>query len=312
MLGQNRTSIRTHPFLRLAGQGIIAIALAAALSACAPSALTSARSQIAAANYPAARQELVALSTRTDLSERERVEVKDDLCLCDFRIGRPTYTLAEQRAVCMDAAKEPNSQSASIVAQIDDAERIKDAQVVEAALTERDLADAESAATDYQRLPGADPATVARWSKEIWTLADTQVFADSVAKKHSLAAAISEARKNHPTVAKMSPSQFDRWVVMTSTVSGTALASSVEVRGSTLNLSVEEENLPVAALSLDRLATINDAMVARCGCDARTNVAVSETGFPAYFIRLDPETRLSEVMILPRGDHAIVSANSNN
>jgi hypothetical protein len=311
MFGQDRTSIASHPLLQIAGQAALAIALAVALSACAPSALTSARSQIAAANYPAARQELVALSTRSDLSERERVEVKDDLCLCDFKIGRPTYTLAEQRAACMDAAKEPDSQSGSIVAQIDDAERVKDAHVVETALTERDLADAESAATDYQRLPGADPATVARWSKEIWTLADTQVFANSVAKKHSLVTAISEARKNHPHVAKMNPSQFKKWVVTTSTVSGTALVSSVEVRGSTLNLSVDDANLPVAALSLDRLATINDAMVARCGCDARTNVAVAETGFPAYFIRLDPETRMSEVMILPRGDHAIMSANSN-
>ena len=311
MLGQNRTSIPPHPFLRIAGQGLIAIALAVALSACAPSALTSARSQMAAANYPAARQELVALSARTDLSPREQREVKDDLCLCDFKIGRPTYSLAEQRGVCMDAAKEQDSQSASIVAQIDDTQRIKDTQVVEAALSERDLADAESAATDYQRLPGADPAKVARWSKEIWTLADSQVFADSVAKKHSLGGAISEARKNHPNVAKMSPSQFSQWVVTTSKVSGTTLVSNVEVKGSTLNLSVDEANLPVAALSLDRLATINDAMVARCGCDARTNVAVAETGFPAYFIRLDPETRMSEVMILPRGDHAIVSANSN-
>ena len=58
-----------------------------------------------------------------------------------------------------------------------------------------------------------------------------------------------------------------------------------------MNLSVDDANLPVAALSLDRLATINDAMAARCGCDARTNVAVAETGFPAYFIRLDPETQ---------------------
>jgi hypothetical protein len=311
MLGQNPSSIPSCPFLRIAGQAAVAIALAVALSACAPSALTSARSQIAAANYPAARQELVALSARTDLSQRERREVKDDLCLCDFKIGRPSYTLAEQRGVCMDAVKEPDSQSGSILAQIDEIERTKDVQLVEAALTERDLADAESAATDYQRLPGADPALVARWSKEIWTLADTQVFADSVAKKHSLGAAIAEARKNHPTVAKMSPKQFNRWVVTTSTVSGTALVSSVEVRDKTLNLSVDEANLPVAALSLDRLATINDAMVARCGCDARTNVAVSETGFPAYFIRLDPETRLSEVMILPRGDRAIVSADSN-
>ena len=55
-------------------------------------------------------------------------------------------------------------------------------------------------------------------------------------------------------------------------------------------------------------ASINDAMVARCGCDARTNVAVAETGFPAYFIRLDPETKISEVMILPRGDRGIVAA----
>jgi hypothetical protein len=300
-----------HAFMRIAGQAIAAIALAAALSACAPSALSTARSQIAAANYPAARQELVALSARTDLSPSERREVKDDLCLCDFKIGRPTYTLAEQRAVCLEASNEPGSQSGSIVAQIDEAERIRDAQEVDAALGAHDLADAESAATDYQSLGGGDPATVARWSKAIWTLADAQVFADSAARKRSLGGAISEARKDHPKVAKMSKSEFTRWVVTTSTVSGTALASSVELTDSTLSLAISDANLPVAALSLDRLATINDAMAARCGCDARTNVAVAETGFPVYFIRLDPETKMSEVMILPRGDRAIVSANSN-
>jgi len=57
------------------------------------------------------------------LNESQRREVKDDLCLVDFKIGRPTYTLAEQRAVCLDAMKEPGSESASIVAQIDTAER---------------------------------------------------------------------------------------------------------------------------------------------------------------------------------------------
>jgi hypothetical protein len=297
--------------MRIAGHAIAAIALAAALSACAPSALSTARSQIDAANYPAARQELVALSARTDLSASERREVKDDLCLCDFKIGRPTYTLAEQRGVCLEASNEPGSQSGSIVAQIDEAQRIRDAQEVDAALSAHDLADAESAATDYQSFGGGDPATVARWSKEIWTLADAQVFADSAARKRSLGGAISEARKDHPNVAKMSKSEFTRWVVTTSTVSGTALASSVELTDSTLSLAIGDANLPVAALSLDRLATINDAMAARCGCDARTNVAVAETGFPVYFIRLDPETKMSEVMILPRGDRAIVSANSN-
>jgi hypothetical protein len=311
MLGQNLSPILPNAFTRFAGQALVAVSLALALSACAPSALSSARSQIAAANYPAARQELVALSTRTDLSDSERREVKDDLCLVDFKIGRPSYTLTEQRAVCLDASKEPGSQSSSIIAQIDAAERDKDAQQVNAALAAHDLAGAERAATDYQRMPGYDSATLARWSKEIWTLADAQVFADSAAKKHSLAGAIAEARKNHPNVVKMNKSQFTKWVVATSTVSGTALASSVQLSDSTVDLSVNEANLHTAALSLDRLATINDAMVARCGCDARTNVSVSETGFPAYFIRLDPETKMSEVMILPRGDRGIVAASSN-
>ena len=299
-------------FARLTARAAVAIALAVGLSGCAPSALSAARSQIAAANYPAARQELVALSARGgDLSPSERREMKDDLCLCDFMIGRPTFTLAEQRSVCADAVKEPDSQSSSIIARMDEAERSKDAHEVEAALTAHDLADAERAATDYQSLPGGDPATVARWSKQIWTLADAQVFADSAAKKRSLGAAISEARKNHPNVEKMDQGQFTRWVVKTATVSGTPVAAGVEMKDSTLNLSVDDANLQLAALSLDRLATINDAMAARCGCDARTNVAVAETGFPAYFIRLDPETRMSEVMILPRGDRAIVSAVPN-
>jgi hypothetical protein len=311
MLRDRLSSVWPSALAPIAGHAMAAIALAIALSGCAPSALTAARDQMSAANYPAARQELVALSARSDLSPSERREVKDDLCLCDFKIGRPTYTLAEQRGVCLDAAKEPGSQSDSIIAQIDDAQRRRDADQVEAALSVHDLADAERAATDYQSLPGDDPVTVARWSKEIWTLADAQVFADSGAKKRSLGAAISEARKNHPNVAKMDQSQFTQWIVKTTTVSGKPIASKVEMNDSTVKLFVDDANLRLAALSLDRLATINNGMAARCGCDARTNVAVAETGFPAYFIRLDPETRMSEVMILPRGDRAIVSAVSN-
>jgi hypothetical protein len=311
MSDQRFTPMLPHALLRVAGQVVAAIAIASALSACAPSALTTARSQIAGANYPAARQELVALAARTDLNADERREVKDDLCLCDFKIGRPTYTLAEQRGACLDAAKEPGSQSSSIIAQVDEAERSRDSQEVDAALTAHDLADAELAATDYQSLAGGDPATIARWSKQIWTLADAQVFADSSARKHSLGGAIAEARKNYPNVAKMDQSQFTGWVAKTATVSGTALASSVEVSDSTVDLSVDDANMRLAALSLDRLATINDGMAARCGCDARTNVAVAETGFPAYFVRLDPETKMSEVMILPRVDPRIVAANTN-
>src|SRR5271170_8098305 len=116
MLRERLSSICSSAAMRLAAQATLVIALEIGLAGCAPSSLSSARSQIAAANYPAARQELVALSSRDDLSPGERREVKDDLCLCDFMIGRPTFSLAEQRSVCLDAANEPGSQSGSILA----------------------------------------------------------------------------------------------------------------------------------------------------------------------------------------------------
>ena len=156
--------------------------------------------------------------------------MKDDLCLCDFKIGRPTYTLAEQRSVCLDAAKEPGSQSASIIAQIDEAERDKDAQEVKPPWPRMIWPTPSAPRPTISGCRGTIPRRLARWSKEIWTLADAQVFADSAAKKHSLGGAIAEARKNHPNVAKMRQSQFTKWVVATSTVSGTALVSSVEMK----------------------------------------------------------------------------------
>src|ERR1700722_6738678 len=130
-LGHNQLMRRDYPtytcpsryLLRLALQLCATTALAS-LIGCAPSALTSARTQISAGNYAAARQQLVALSAHeNDLSAAERRELKDDLCLSDFMIGRPT---TEQRSVCADAMKEPGSQSAPIVAKIDDASRRKD------------------------------------------------------------------------------------------------------------------------------------------------------------------------------------------
>jgi hypothetical protein len=109
----------------------------------------------------------------------------------------------------------------------------------------------------------------------------------------------------------MEAGEFAQWVEKTATVSGTPIASRVDVKETTLRLSVDNDNLQLASRNLDKLTSINDALVARCGCDAHTNIAVSETGFPAYVIRLDPETKMSEVMILPRGDRAIVSASFN-
>lgn len=293
---------------RNAAMALTVLASAAGLAGCAPSSLSSAHRQISAGNFVAARQDLIALSARKDLTPGERREVNDDLCLSDFMIGRPTVSLAEQRRTCMVAMSEPGSQSGAIMAQLNEQSRQTAIAQFDAAMAEHDLASAERAATEYGSVPGADPARVAQWSKDIWSLADEQTLSDEHSGKRSLKAAIAELRKDYPDVRHMNDEEFRRWVAETAKGSGTSMASDVELDKSKLELSIESSSLKQAALSLDKFATINDGFAARCGCDAHTNVSELPSGLPAYIVRLDAETRSSEVMILPRGDQTLISS----
>ena len=287
---------------------LIVLALAAVAAGCAPSSLSSANRQISAGNFVAARQDLIALSARKDLTPAERREVNDDLCLSDFMIGRPAISLAEQRRTCTVAVNEPGSQSGAIMEQLNEQARKTATAEFEAAMAAHDLAGAERAATEYGKVPGADVARVAQWSKDIWNLADEQTLGDEQSGKRGMKAAIAELRKDYPDVRHMNDAEFRRWVAETARGSGTSMASNVELDKSKLELSIDSTSLQRAALSLDKFATINDGFAARCGCDAHTNVSELPSGLPAYIVRLDPETRGSEVMILPRSDQTLITS----
>lgn len=285
--------------MRALGSAVLALAMALGVSACAPSALSSARQKIAAGQYAAAREELLALeSHESDLTDSQRREVKDNLCLSDFMIGQPTFSLNEQRRVCAQAAREPGSQSAQLVERIDAATRKSSAQKVTAALERGDLADAEQAALVYVDTPGADPKVMADWSQRMWEIVRRQDKREQRRKKQ-LSAAIAEVRKQYPAMKSMSKSDYLQWVSKQGTVGQTRMFSTVSLQDHTTTLAVRRAEVQDAALNLDRLTRINDALVARCGCDARTNVGIAETDFPLYLVRLDPETQRSEVLILP-------------
>jgi hypothetical protein len=274
-------------------------ALIAFASGCATSALSSVRQKMAAGQYAPARQELLAMPTG-NMSPSERREVKDDICLSEFMLGEPNYSSGEQLRVCTDAAQEPGSQSAQFVEKIDDRIRRSSYAKVNAALASGDLAGAEQAAQTYLNTPGADRAVVAKWSHQMWELVTRRDHRiEPRRKKKELAAAIESVRKQYPAMRKMSKDEFMAWVAKQGSVAGTVMFSSVALKDRELDLAIRRQELKMASLKLDRLSIINDATVARCGCDGRTNVGVAETNFPLYLVRLDPETQRSEVLILP-------------
>lgn len=282
---------------------LVAICLALAFAGCAlirPTPLSSVRKEMAAGQYAAARQELLGLEAHPEqLSENEMREVKDDVCLSEYMIGEPTYSLVEQRRICADAAREPGSKSAQLLARINESIRKSASDKVDAALAKSDLADAEQAALAYLETPGADPRVVSNWSHRMWAIVREQDQRAQPGRKEKLAQAIAELRKNNRALKPMHKSDFLEWVARQGTSGSTRIFSSASMKDDEVHLKVPGADVQSAALNLDRFASINDAMVARCGCDGRTDVAIAETNFPLYLVRLDPETRRSEVLILP-------------
>jgi hypothetical protein len=280
----------------------LALALALLATGCAPSALSTARSELRAGDYAAAHRDLMALEAHPDkLSPAELREVKDDLCVSEFTIGRPTYSLREQQRVCTEAAAEPGSQSADVLARIDGAIEQADNDRVAVAIKSGDLAAAEAAVEDYESMPGANQVQVARWSNKMWKLVEQKEERPPPAHKAVLGSAIAALRREHAEVRKMNDAAFKRWVVKTASVDGKPLVSDPRLERGRLKLDLIEPNLSSAALNLDKFALINDAVVARCGCDGRTDVGVGSGDLPAYVVRLDAETRSSEVLILLSG-----------
>jgi hypothetical protein len=270
----------------------------ATLSGCAPSALSSARHQIAEGQYAAAHRELLGIQMNT-LSLDERREVKDDICLSEFMIGEPGYSMGEQRRVCTEAALEPGSQSVQFIDKLDAATRNSAYARVEAALAKGNLAGAEQAALIYLNTQGADPAVVTKWSRRMWEIVEKRDRRAARRHKKEIATAIGAVSKQYPSMRKMSKEEFANWVAKEGKVEGASMFSSIALKDEEVTLSVKKSDLHAAALKLDRIANINDAAVARCGCEGRTNVGIAETNFPLYLVRLDPETKRSEVLILP-------------
>jgi hypothetical protein len=277
----------------------LAFAFAALFAGCTNGSIAAARVEFAAGHYAAAHQDLVIASHNSEqLSARERREVADGLCRSEYKIGAPVYPLAEQQYACATAATASGSESGAVLEKVEGAQRAAASEEISDAINHGDIAQAEAAIARYDSIPGGDPKAVAQWSRQLWAVVNREERAPLRFSKSHLAPAISEAARQYPRMNAMKDGAFQRWVEEHATVDGTRMVSLVQVGRKSLNLWIPNERLGTAALNLERFTNINDALVARCHCDGRTKIAVQGSGLPAYLVRLDPETRQSEVLIL--------------
>ncbi len=254
-------------------------------------------------DYAGARPELVALAAHPDkLSSAELLEVRDDLCTTDYTIGKPSFSLKDQYQTCSEAAAMAGSSSGPVLARITAEIADNDTQKVTSALKAGDLAGAEAAAEDYESLPENNQTLVRSWSDKMWLLVNSESKHHPHVRKAALANAVMALRHSNPKLASMSDEKFRDWIVTTATIDGVPMIENPPLsKHGVLKLKVAQQSLPIAALHLDRFATINDGVAARCRCDARTDIGIGPSRFPAYVARLDAENKRSEVLILLSG-----------
>jgi hypothetical protein len=258
--------------------------------------LPAIRHELAVGEYTKAHQDLALVAQHYDkLTQAERREVEDDLCLTEYLIGQGSYPWSEQQRTCSEALAEPGSVSGAILARIHDAMKQAAGEEVRHALEGQDIARAEAAALAYRASPGADSELLAQWSKDFWQVVHGQER--SAEREQRLAPLITELAKEYPEAKTLSEPDFARWTIAAATVSNESVVASLTIKGDALDVLVLERDLPTVATNLYRFVRINDVFAARCGCDARTNVGIVDVGFPAYLFRLDPEERTSKVLI---------------
>jgi hypothetical protein len=257
--------------------------------------LPAIRHELAIGEYTKAHQDLALVAHYDKLTQAERREVADDLCLTEYLIGQGSYPWSEQQRTCSAALAEPGSVSGAILARIHDAMKQSAAEEVRRALEGQDLARAEAEALAYRASPGADSELLAQWSKDFWQVVHGQER--SAEREQRLAPLITGLAKEYPQAKTLSEPDFARWAIAAATVSDKSVVASLTIKGDALDVLVPERDLPTVATNLYRFVRINDVFAAWCGCDARTNVGITDVGFPAYLFRLDPEERTSKVLI---------------
>ena len=267
------------------------------LAGCTDVSIARARHQIADGNYATAHQYFAAAAKEANaLSPRQRRQVMDGLCRTEYQIGAPSYPLARQLHTCTAALNEPDSESGGIFSEVAQKERAAVSETINVALAQRDIASADDAILRYRSIPGNDPAAIAHWTRQAWTIVNRE--GEVAPGKATLAPTLSQLSHHFPNLQHMSNQQFRRWVERNTTVDGITIVSNVEIGKRAVGLWLADDQIQNAALNLDRFVRVNDGLVVRCHCNGHTKVALKDSGLPMYLVQLDTATHQSEVLIL--------------
>lgn len=125
-------------------------------------------------------------------SQQEESEADYGLCITEFRIGRPTYSLEKQHATCSDAAAWRNSLVSPILLEIDRSLATACLSELQETVSNKDWQSARNELKRYSELSTANPKVVSEWNKKINDL----TFPERLARERDQAAAESRVRES--------------------------------------------------------------------------------------------------------------------
>jgi len=221
-----------------------------------------------------------ALSLSSPANPEPRAQ--DGLCIAEYQGGAAIgVSLGEQLKTCQQALKGPHSTippntidliSKQLATQYTDR--------ITMAISNSNVATADAALAGYVQLPTHNPDQAAIWREQIVKLKAVALKQADEARALAMKDAIIRLGKRYPGVHGMTPGEFVSLISLTEVNAfGAPVFSGGRIDGNVLTLYTTvaqiAEGIVNNAAPYDQ---INDAFVAWCGCDGRTEIVYNAFG----------------------------------
>jgi hypothetical protein len=234
--------------------------------------LKSAASAFESENYTVARDHYVNASKSVYLSDAEKREAFDGICIAEQKAGEAPYPFETQYQDCLEASKRPDSATGPLLSVLATQLKADYERSIDAAIAAKEDAKAETLLDKYKMLPDSDRSRIPEWERQAQRIKEARSHLEEERETARANAAVARLEGRYPEVRQLSQGQFENFIVRNYTILSAPFFTDARIEKNGLQLTAPNADIHTLMDSQATLDEINDYFVAWCHCNGTTHV----------------------------------------
>lgn len=234
--------------------------------------LRSATKALESGQYATARDNYNSASESSYVTDVQKREALDGICIAERKAGEPSYSIETQYQDCLEASNQPGSATAPLLTRLAIQLKTDYGRSIDAAIAAKDDSKAEALLEKYKTLSDTDPTQISEWEKQIQLIKETRSRLEKKLETERAKDAISRLERRYPEMRKLTQEQFEDFIIKNYMVESAPFFTDARVDGNSLQVVAPNPNIQTIMSSQATLDEINDYFVAWCRCKGQTHV----------------------------------------